>query len=76
MLLDDRGIIRYATPAAKFILGFEADDVVGKEIVGFVHPDDVRSPASGWRTRLPIPAKTCCPRFAVWRSMARFGSSN
>ena len=41
LLLDDGGIVRYATPAAKLILGFAPEDVVGTSALGFVHPDDL-----------------------------------
>lgn len=41
LLLDERAVIRYATPAAKFILGFEPEEVVGKDVFAFLHPDDL-----------------------------------
>ncbi len=41
MLVDERGVIRYATPAFKFVLGHEPADVVGRDAFEFVHPDDV-----------------------------------
>ena len=40
LLLDDRGVIRYATPAVEFLLGFAPDEVTGQRALEFVHPDD------------------------------------
>ena len=41
LLLDERGTVKYATPAIKFILGFAPEAVTGLEAFAFVHPDDV-----------------------------------
>jgi len=43
LLLDERGLIRYATPAAKFILGFEPEEVIGKDVFTFLYPDDLNT---------------------------------
>ena len=40
-LLDRNGIVLYASPAAKDLLGVEPEALVGKPTGRFVHPDDV-----------------------------------
>ncbi|MDY3554933.1 PAS domain S-box protein [Gemmata sp. JC717] len=41
LLLDAGAAIRYATPAAKFVLGFAPEDVLGVDLLSLIHPDDV-----------------------------------
>jgi len=41
LLLDDRGIIRYATPAVRVTLGYDPIAVKGRDVFELVHPDDV-----------------------------------
>ncbi len=41
LLLDKAANIRYATSAAKFILGFEPAALLGLVVFAFVHPDDI-----------------------------------
>jgi hypothetical protein len=40
LLVDERGVIRYATPAVSAILNYEPDDVTGKNLFDLIHPDD------------------------------------
>ncbi len=39
-LIDDNGMIHYANPIHKEILGYELSDLKDKEFFDFVHPDD------------------------------------
>lgn len=39
-LIDWNGIIRYASPAAKAITGVPPEQVVGRHVLHFLHPDD------------------------------------
>ena len=39
--LDAHGILTYASPSLKRILGYEISDVIGGSLHDFVHPDDV-----------------------------------
>src|SRR5213079_2481827 len=41
LLVDDRSVIRYAAPAVKTILGYDPVDIIGREALAFVHPDDL-----------------------------------
>ena len=40
ILLDERWVVRYATPAVRLILGHEAAAVTGTDVFDLVHPDD------------------------------------
>ncbi|KQX67246.1 PAS domain S-box protein [Paenibacillus sp. Root444D2] len=37
------GVVRYASPAIKTLLGYEPDEYVGKVAIDFWHPDDIAS---------------------------------
>jgi two-component system, cell cycle sensor histidine kinase and response regulator CckA len=41
LLVDERGAVRYASPAARTVLGFPPDELVGTEAFALVHPDDL-----------------------------------
>ena len=41
ILTDKEGAITFCSPPVKNILGFEAEEIVGKNAFEFVHPDDV-----------------------------------
>lgn len=41
MLVDADGIIRYAAPTAKRVLGYDADELMGKHVATPVHPEDL-----------------------------------
>ncbi len=40
MILDNNGMIRYASPPAERVLEYRPDDLVGKNTFDLVHPDD------------------------------------
>jgi PAS domain S-box-containing protein len=40
-LVDDNGIVTYASQSTDRVLGHGAEDVVGRSVLDFVHPDDV-----------------------------------
>jgi PAS domain S-box-containing protein len=40
-VLNGDGSIRYQSPAVERILGYAPEDVIGKAIAGFIHPDDL-----------------------------------
>ena len=41
VILDETGVFRYSSPSAERVLGYRADDVIGKSAADLVHPDDV-----------------------------------
>ncbi len=40
LLIDDRGVIRYATPASRPTFGYDPPDVLGKDFFELIHPED------------------------------------
>jgi len=40
-VLDERGIITYASPTSYRVLGYHQDELVGRSILDFIHPGDV-----------------------------------
>jgi PAS domain S-box-containing protein len=41
-VVDAAGVIRYQTPSVTQVFGYDADDLVGRELATLVHPDDLR----------------------------------
>lgn len=39
-VIDVNGIITYVSPSVKFLLGYEPDEVVGRRLFEYIHPDD------------------------------------
>jgi two-component system, cell cycle sensor histidine kinase and response regulator CckA len=39
-ILNPDGTIRYTTPSVRRVLGFEPDELIGRNVFDFVHPDD------------------------------------
>ena len=39
-LLDERGVFRYNSPSAKRVLGYAPDELLGRRLFDFAHPDD------------------------------------
>src|ERR1043166_6097925 len=40
-LIDANGVLRFVTPRLETVLGYSADDVLGRNIFDFIHPEDV-----------------------------------
>jgi PAS domain S-box-containing protein len=40
ILIDDRGVMRYATPAARLAFGHDPQELLGKDFFELVHPND------------------------------------
>jgi PAS domain S-box-containing protein len=41
LVQDPEGLILYASPSAEAILGRRAPDLVGRQLLGFIHPEDL-----------------------------------
>ena len=41
VLLDDKGSVRFGSPSSGHVLGYTAEDFVGRTVFEFVHPDDL-----------------------------------
>jgi len=42
-VLDRGGRIRYTSPSVKKVLGYQPEELIGKNILDFIHPEDVRN---------------------------------
>ena len=40
--LDDKAVIRYISPNIEMLFGYKSDEVIGRNFVDFVHPDDIK----------------------------------
>jgi two-component system cell cycle sensor histidine kinase/response regulator CckA len=41
-LIDPEGIVRFVNPRMEIVLGYSANDVLGRNIFDFIHPEDVQ----------------------------------
>jgi PAS domain S-box-containing protein len=57
LLIDERGIIRYATPAALSTVGHDPANLLGKNALSLLHPDDVEPARSRWGIGLARPGE-------------------
>lgn len=39
-VLDERGLIKYESPSIKRIFGYDQDEIIGEQLMEFIHPDD------------------------------------
>jgi diguanylate cyclase (GGDEF)-like protein/PAS domain S-box-containing protein len=45
-VIDKTGTLQYASPAARWVLGYEPETAIGTSVLGLVHPDDVHRAAA------------------------------
>ena len=50
-LLDPRGVVRYASSAVQSVLGYRAEDVLGKNWIEDVHPEDLAAVTMYFKNR-------------------------
>ena len=53
-LLDETGIIVYQSPSIENLLGYSPEEMVGRNILEFVHPDDFGGPADAYAKGVDI----------------------
>ncbi len=68
---DAEGNLLYLTPSAERILGYVPDEVLGQNILSFVHPDDVERVAAAFAHALNTPGTLAA---TVLRARHRDGS--
>jgi PAS domain S-box-containing protein len=58
LVVDTGGAIRYASPSASAVLGYETDDLIGTALESFIHPEDlsIRDEAIAQVEELPLGA--------------------
>jgi PAS domain S-box-containing protein len=52
---DDQGAIRYISPAVEKVLGYRPEEMIGKLVRDFVHPDELAQTEEGFRDALEQP---------------------
>ncbi|HEY9857541.1 MAG TPA: PAS domain S-box protein [Stenomitos sp.] len=68
LLTTPAGVVQYASPAGERLLGYDAEALVGKRIVEFIHPEDLPAATTGHLTALQTGSAE-----ARYRVMARDG---
>ncbi len=48
MILEAGGAIRYQSPAVERALGYRADELIGKSVLDYVHPEDAERASGGF----------------------------
>ena len=54
VVLDPGGVFQYLSPATRTIMGYEPDEMVGKNAFDFIHPDDAESVRRVFERRIQI----------------------
>ena len=57
-VLDKDGMIRYASPSNERILGYKEEDLIGRNVFEFVHPDNREDVIAVFNQQLQIPGIT------------------
>ncbi len=73
MVIDEEGIIHYITPSIKNVLGYSAEEIVGRDLIEFVHPEDLDIIMKKKKEILSKPNKAIsailrvCDKYGRWR---------
>jgi diguanylate cyclase (GGDEF)-like protein/PAS domain S-box-containing protein len=62
-VLDERGFILFDNPAAKQLLGYRSDELIGRYVFDFIHPDDRLATLQAFQSILARPEKTALAEF-------------
>jgi PAS domain S-box-containing protein len=80
-VLDVSGNIRFESPSIEKILGYEPEELVGKDVFAFVHPDDIPITHEAFTKLIMAPGYTesievrIRHRNGTWRLLAAIGQS-
>lgn len=66
LLLDNNGIILYASPGAERILGYSSIELVGSSSFDYIHPDDRHDAEDLFRRVLQNPAEAAATQFRFY----------
>jgi two-component system cell cycle sensor histidine kinase/response regulator CckA len=74
-ILNVDGTIRYVSPSHERVLGYPSDDLVGQNVFGFVHPDDVAGVKESFTRQDGAASLECRFRHkdGSWRMLESFG---
>jgi PAS domain S-box-containing protein len=79
-IIDESGTIRYVNPAHKTLLDYRPEDLVGKSVFEFVHPEDLASVQTSLANGLNDPGRSSSVevrfrhRDGSWRNLAATGT--
>ena len=80
-ILNGGGTIRYESPSVERILGYKPEELIGKGLLEFLHPDDVQNAISTFDAYVKNPGQPVCMeiRFlhkdGTWRVMEGIGNN-
>ena len=60
-ILDERGVVRYASPAHQHVLGRSPDELVDRDAFALVHPDDLAAAQRAFAEALRAPRQPLHP---------------
>jgi diguanylate cyclase (GGDEF)-like protein/PAS domain S-box-containing protein len=78
-VLDERGFVRFENPAAEQLLGHEPNEMIGRWVFDFIHPDDRPAALRAFQEVLARPDQTASAEFRFqhndgsWRYLAAVG---
>lgn len=70
LLLDEKGVLHFCSASANKILGYESEEVIGKNVFEFVHPDDRGSAMNAFKNEI---TETPEVKFLVIRLLKKSG---
>jgi diguanylate cyclase (GGDEF)-like protein/PAS domain S-box-containing protein len=71
-ILEVDGIIRYESPAVEGITGFKPEELIGKSVFEYIHPDDLNLVQSAFQSVITAPPHA--PQTAEFRFRCRDGT--
>jgi PAS domain S-box-containing protein len=80
-LLNVDGTIRYESPAVERILGYKPEELIGRQVCEFIHPDDRQNLSNVMAQRILIPGAAPLVEFrwrhkdGSWRVLEAFGNN-
>ena len=74
-ILNPDGIIRYVSPSHERILGYRPEELIGANVLSFVHPEDLAATAESFRGQAATSSMECRFRHknGTWRVIESFG---
>ncbi len=57
-IINSDGTIRYESPSAKRVLGYKSEEMIGQDILEFIHPDDVQRVVNTFTMAIENPGHT------------------
>ncbi|TET14869.1 MAG: PAS domain S-box protein, partial [Dehalococcoidia bacterium] len=80
-ILNGDGTIRYESPSVERVLGYKPEALIGRNVLEFLHPDDVQSVANTFDTSIKNPGQPVqmevrfLHKDGSWRLMEGIGSN-